>query len=153
MTTPPQEIQADHLHMVRPTDRKSPAYDFFYRVYRDNPVREERVVTRDVMITGLEARCDETNTKADLPVTVALDSALHEKATAAVASLVDTADLRNVDPNPPLVTGVEPGGVAHVQYGFSGPSKKVFVCLGAARASLKVEFTIDQEIPMREPRN
>ena len=153
VTTPPQEIQADHLHMVRPVDRKSPAYDFFYRVYRDNPVREERVVTRETLVPGLEARCDETNAKADLPVTVALDSALHEKATTAVASLVDTADLRNVDPNPPLVTSVEPDGVAHVHYGFSGPSKKVFVCLGNARASLKVEFTIDQEVPMREPGN
>ena len=32
VTTPPQEIHADHLHMVKPTDRASSAYDFFRRV-------------------------------------------------------------------------------------------------------------------------
>ncbi len=47
VTTPPQEIHADHMNMIRPVDRKSSAYDFFYRVYRDNPVLEEQFVTRD----------------------------------------------------------------------------------------------------------
>ncbi|MGC1300583.1 MAG: hypothetical protein WA869_36610, partial [Alloacidobacterium sp.] len=61
VTTPPQEIHADHLHMVRPLDRTSSAYDFFYRVYRDNPILEEQVVTRDNVIAGLEAGCDQSN--------------------------------------------------------------------------------------------
>src|ERR1700690_2641954 len=36
VTTPPQEIHTDHVHMIQPSDRKSPAYDFFYRAYRAN---------------------------------------------------------------------------------------------------------------------
>jgi len=69
------------------------------------------------------------------------------------ASFVQAVDLRDVNPNPPVVTGVDANGVAHVNYGFRGPSKKVFVCLSSARASLKVEFTIDRQIPIREPQN
>jgi pimeloyl-ACP methyl ester carboxylesterase len=151
VTTPPQEIPADHLHMVRPLDRTSSAYDFFYRVYRDNPVLDERVVTRDNVIAGLQAGCDQTNANADLQVPVALDSGMHEKVVAASASLINTEDLRDVNPNPPVVTSIDPDGVAHVHYGFSGPSKKLFVCLGTARASLRVQFSIDQQVPIREP--
>jgi pimeloyl-ACP methyl ester carboxylesterase len=153
VTTPPQEIHADHLHMVRPLDRKSSAYDFFYRVYRDNPVREEHLITRDNVIADLQATCDSTNANADLQVPVALDGALQEKAVAAKASLIDTADLRNINPNPPVVTKVDSNGVAHVHYGFTGPRKKLFVCLGNAHASLKVEFSISQQVPLREPGN
>jgi len=40
-----------------------------------------------------------------------------------------------------------------VNYGFEGPSKKAFVCLGTAHASLKVEFSIDRQVPIREPQN
>ncbi len=153
VTTPPQEIHADHVNMVRPPDRKSSAYDFFYRVYRDNPILEEQLVTRENVIAGLEAGCDRTNANPDLQVPVALDGALHEKVVAATASLVNSVDLRNVNPDPPVVTRVDPDGVAHVQYGFSGPSKKLFVCLGAARASLRVQFSISRQVPVREPSN
>jgi pimeloyl-ACP methyl ester carboxylesterase len=153
VTTPPQEIRADHLHMVRPLDRTSSVYDFFYRVYRDNPILEERLVTRENVIAGLEAGCDRSNANPDLQVPIALDSAMHEKVTAATASLVDTVDLRDVNPNPPVVTRIEPDGVAHVNYSFSGPGKKLFVCLGTARASLKVQFSINQQVPIREPQN
>jgi pimeloyl-ACP methyl ester carboxylesterase len=153
VTTPPQEIHADHLHMVRPLDRTSSAYDFFYRVYRDNPILEEQVVTRDNVIAGLEAGCDRTNANPDLQVPIALDSAMHEKVVAATASLINTTDIREVNPDPPVVTKVDPDGLAHVHYGFSGPGKKLFVCLGTARASLKVQFTIDRQVPLREPQN
>jgi hypothetical protein len=62
--------------------------------------------------------------------------------------------VRNVNPDPPVVTRIDPDGMAHVQYGFSGPSKKLFVvCHGTARASLKVEFSIDRQIPLREAQN
>ena len=150
VTTPPQEIHADHLHMVKPPDRKSAAYNFFYRVYRDNPVLEEHAVTRNIVIAGLEAGCDQTNENADLQVPIGLDGTLHEKVVAATASLIDTRDLRNVDPSPPVVTRVDPNGVAHVHYGFSGPGKKLFVCHGTARASLQVQFSILQQVPLRE---
>jgi pimeloyl-ACP methyl ester carboxylesterase len=151
VTTPPQEIRADHLNMIRPLDRNSAAYDFFYRVYRDNPVLEEHLVTRETVVAGLEASCDQPNASADFAVPMALDSALREKVVAASASLVDAKDLRDVNPNPPSVTRVDPDGTAHVRYGFRGPSKKLLVCLGTARASLKVEFSISQQVPVREP--
>ncbi len=153
VTTPPQEIQADHLHMVRPADRSSSAYDFFYRVYRANPILEPRMVTRENVIKGLGASCDQSTGNPDLQVPVALNTAMHERVVAATASLIDTSDLHNVNPNPPAVTEIDPEGVAHVQYGFSGPGKKLFICLGSARASLKVEFSIEQQVPLREPQN
>jgi len=151
VTTPPQEIHADHLNMIRPTDRKSSAYDFFYRVYRDNPIIEEQVVTRDNVIAGLEAGCDRSNANPDLPVPIVLYGSMHERVVAAAASFIHADGLRDVNPDPPVVTRIDPDGVAHVQYGFSGPSKKLFVCLGAAHASLKVQFSIDRQVPIREP--
>jgi pimeloyl-ACP methyl ester carboxylesterase len=151
VTTPPQEIRADHLHMVRPLDRNAAAYDFFRRVYRDNPILEDQIVTRENLVAGLEAGCNQTNENADLQVPIALDPTLHERVLAATASLVNTVDTRDISPNPPLVTRVDPNGVAHVRYGFKGPTKKLLVCLGTARASLKVEFSIDRQVPVREP--
>ena len=151
VTTPPQEIHADHLNMIRPLNRSSSAYDFFYRVYRDNPILEEQVVTRDNVIAGLQASCDRSNANSDLQVPIALDSAMHEKVLAAEASYINSVGLRDVNPNPPLVTKIDPDGVAHVQYGFRGPTRKLFVCLGAVHASLKVHFYIDQQVPLREP--
>ena len=151
VTTPPQEIQADHLHMVRPLDRSASAYDFFYRVYRANPILELNFVTRDNVVTGLSAACDQTTGNADLQVPMALDSALHERVVAATASFIDSADMHDVNLNPPAVTRVDANGVAHVHYGFSGPGKKLFICLGNARASLRVQFSIEQQVPVREP--
>jgi pimeloyl-ACP methyl ester carboxylesterase len=153
VTTPPQEIHADHLHMVRPLDRASSPYDFFYRVYRDNPILEEQMVTRESVIAGLEAACDQSNANPDLQVPVALDGTMREKVIAATASLVNTADIRNVNPNPPVVTRIDPDGVVHINYGFSGPARKLFLCHGTAHASLKVQFSIDRQVPLREPQN
>jgi hypothetical protein len=76
---------------------------------------------------------------------------MHEKVVAAEASYINSVDLRDVNPNPPVVTRIDPDGVAHVQYSFRGPGKKLFVCLGTARASLRVQFYIDQQVPIREP--
>jgi pimeloyl-ACP methyl ester carboxylesterase len=153
VTTPPQAIPADHVDMIRPLDRRSAAYDFFYRVYRDNPILQDQLVTRDNVVGGLEAGCDRTNVNADLQVPIALDFSMHEKVISATASFIGAVDLHEVSPDPPVVTRIDPNGVAHVQYGFSGPSRKVFVCHGTARASLKVEFSIDQQVPLREPQN
>jgi hypothetical protein len=149
VTTPPQEIKADHVHMIKPTDRNASAYDFFLRVYRNNPIVEDQFVTRENVVAGLVANCNQSNVNNDLQVPVGLDSAFHERATAATATFIDTVDVRDLDP--PIVTRVDPDGVAHVNYGFNGPSKKLMVCLGTARASIKVQFTIDRQVPIREP--
>ncbi|MGI4757370.1 MAG: esterase/lipase family protein [Janthinobacterium lividum] len=151
VTTPPQEIHEDHIHMIKPLNRTSPAYDFFRRVYRDNPVLNEQVVVRENIIGGLSAGCNQTNENPDLQVPVALDGSLHEKVLSATASLIDTSDVREINPDPPVVTSIEPYGLAHVHYGFKGPGRKLLVCTGTAHASLKVQFSIDQQLPMREP--
>jgi hypothetical protein len=78
---------------------------------------------------------------------------MQEKVVAASASLIETSDIHNVNPNPPAVTRIDPGGVAHVRYSFSGPGRKLFVCLGSGHASLQVEFSIQQQVPIREPKN
>jgi pimeloyl-ACP methyl ester carboxylesterase len=149
VTTPPQEIKADHVHMIKPTDRNASAYDFFLRVYRNNPIVEDQFVTRDSVVGGLVANCNQSNVNNDLQVPIGLDSAFHERATAATATFIDTVDAHDLDP--PVVTRVDPNGVAHIDYGFNGPSKKLMVCLGTARASMKVQFTIDRQVPIREP--
>jgi len=151
VTTPPQEIHADHIHMVRPPNRAATAYDFFRRVYRDNPVLDEQTVTRENIIGGLVASCNQTSQNTDLQVPVALDSTFHERVLSATASLIDTVDVRDVSPSPPVVTHIDADGLAHINYSFKGPSKKVLVCLGTARASLKVDFLIDRKVPLREP--
>jgi hypothetical protein len=84
---------------------------------------------------------------------VGLDGTLHERVTAATASLINAVDIHDVNPSPPLVTKIDPDGVAHVKYGFSGPSRRLLVCHGTGRASLKVEFSVDRMVPMREPGN
>ena len=151
VTTPPQEIEADHVHMVRPLDRNSAAYDFFRRVYRDNPILVAESVTRESIVGGLKAGCNEFSQNADLQVPIALDPAFHERVLSATAALVDMVDVHEINPNPPVVTRVEPNGLAHVNYSFRGPGKKLLVCLGTARASLKVEFMVSREVPLREP--
>ena len=153
VTTPPQEIPADHIHMIKPLDRNAPAYDFFRRVYRDNPILEDQIVVRDNVINGLEAGCNQTNANPDLQVPVALDGTLHEKVISATASLINTLDVRDISPNPPVVFKVDTSGVAHISYGFKGPGKKLLVCLSSAHASLRVSFSIDRQVPVREPEN
>ena len=153
VTTPPQQIPADHIRMIKPTDRASPAYDFFRRVYRDNPILQPQTITRDNVIAGLTAGCNEINQNPDLEVPIALESALHDRVTAASATLTDLHDVRDITPDPPIVTRIDPDGAAHVNYGFKGPGKKLLVCLGTARASLKVQFTITRQVPIREPQN
>ncbi len=151
VTTPPQAIHEDHIRMIKPLNRTAPAYDFFRRVYHDNPVLQDNVITRENIIGGLTATCNQTNENSDLQVPVALDYSLHEKVVAAAASLINTVDVKEVSPDLPAVTGVDATGVAHVRYGFKGPGKKLLVCTNTARASLKVVFTINQQLPLREP--
>ena len=153
VTTPPQEIHTDHVNLVRPLDRNSAAYDFFLRVYRANPILTTEAVSRETFTAPLTATCDQTNSNPDYLVPIALDATANERVISATASWVNAVDLRDIYPNPPTVTHVDPNGVAHIQYGFTGPTKKLFVCLGTARASLKVDFTILRQVPMREPGN
>ena len=153
VTTPPQEIQADHISMIKPRDRNATAYDFFRRVYRDNPILLDEDTIKENTVGGLNAACGQTNTNPDLQVPVALDSTLHERVTGATALLVNQVDVHDVDPNPPVVTSIDPDGTAHVHYGFKGPSRKLIVCTGTGRAAVEVQFTVHRQVPLREPAN
>ena len=150
VTTPPQEIHDGSHQPGSPSRPQIAAYNFFYRVYRSNPVLQQQTVTRESIVGGFIANCDRTNAKADLQVPIALDPSLHEKLLSATASWIDTVNLRDV--SPPTVTRIDPTGVAHIQYSFTGPRRKLVVCVNTARASLKVDFSIDQQIPLREPK-
>jgi len=153
VTTPPQEILADHLQMIKPIDRAADAYDFFARVYHDNPIAEERVVYRDNVISGMNVDCNRTKSDPDLQVPMALDALLHEKVLAATAALINSDNIQGVNPNPPVVTRIDPNGIAHVTYGFNGLDKNwLGNCPGAGHASVSVQFTIHQDVPIREPR-
>jgi len=152
VTTPPQEILADHLQMIKPIDRAADAYDFFARVYHDNPIVEERVVYRDNVVTGLNVDCNRTKSDPDLQVPMALDGTLHEKVLAATASLINIDNIQGIDPNPPVVTSIDGNGIAHVRYGFNGLDKNwLGNCPGGGHASVRVQFTVHQEVPIREP--
>jgi pimeloyl-ACP methyl ester carboxylesterase len=152
VTTPPQEILADHLQMIKPVDRASDTYDFFVRVYHDNPIAEERVVYRDNVISGLNVDCNRTKSDPDLQVPMTLDGSLREKVLTATASLINFDNIQGVNPNPPVVTRIDPNGIAHVSYGFNGLDKNwLGNCPGAGHASVSVQFAIHQDVPIREP--
>jgi len=152
VSTPPQEILADHLQMIKPIDRSADAYDFFVRVYHDNPIVEERVVYRDNVISGLNVDCNHTKSDPDLQVPVALDGTVHEKVLSATASLINYDNIQGVNPNPPIVTRFDPNGIAHISYGFNGLDKNwLGNCPGAGHASVRVQFTVHQDVPVREP--
>jgi hypothetical protein len=139
--------------MIKPIDRAADAYDFFVRVYRDNPIVEERVVYRNNVIAGLNVDCNRTKSDPDLQVPMALDGLLHEKVLAATAALINAANIQGVDPNPPVVTIIDPNGIAHVRYGFNGLDRNFLNnCPGGGHASVSVQFTIHQDVPIREPR-
>ncbi len=153
VTTPPQEIPADHIGMIKPLNRNAPAYDFFRRVYRDNPILQEQDTIKESTVGGLTAGCGQTNTNPDLQVPINLDSSLHERVSAATALLVNQVDVHDVDPSPPVVTKIDLDGTAHVRYGFKGPGRKLIVCTGTGRAAVEVQFTVHQQVPLREPAN
>jgi pimeloyl-ACP methyl ester carboxylesterase len=152
VTMPPQEILADHLQMIKPVDRASDAYDFFVRVYHDNPLVEERIVYRDNVIPGLNVDCNRTKSDQDLQVPMVLDGSRQEKVVAATASLINADNIQGISPNPPDVTRIDPNGIAHVKYGFNGLNRDwLNNCPGGGHASVSVHFTIHQNVPIREP--
>jgi pimeloyl-ACP methyl ester carboxylesterase len=147
--TPPQRIVADHIDIVRPASRSADAYTFFATVYRNNPVIDVQESVRDNKVTGLNVDCNRTNANDDLQVPIALDPALHEQVLSAEAEFVDKDKIR--DTFPPVVTKIDPGGIAHVSYSFKGDGRRIFVpgC-PAGHASIVVHFKIRSEVPEKE---
>ncbi len=146
--TPPQRIAADHIEIARPASRSADAYAFFARICRDNPIVDEVETTRDNKVSGLNVDCNRTNSADDLQVPIALDPALHESLLSAEAEFVDTEKIRAV--SPPVVTKIEPGGIAHVSYAFKGQGRNLLFGCRAGHASIVVHFKIQSEVPEQE---
>jgi pimeloyl-ACP methyl ester carboxylesterase len=146
--TPPQKIVADHIDIVRPASRAADAYTFFATVYRNNPIIDVVESERDNKVTGLNVDCNRTNAAEDLQVPVALDPSLHEQLLSAEAELVDADKIR--DTSPPVVTKVDPGGIAHVSYAFKGRGRDFLLGCPAGHASILVHFMVRSEMPVRE---
>jgi pimeloyl-ACP methyl ester carboxylesterase len=144
--TPPQQIDADHIGIVKPTGRDAAAYTFFSRVYHANPVLDTVETVRDNKFSGLTVTCGRTNANSDLQVPIALDSKLHEQVTGAEAELVDQEKVRDVVQ--PVVTKIDPNGIAHVSYSFRGEGRGlgVFGC-PTGHAAVVVHFHIRSEVP------
>jgi pimeloyl-ACP methyl ester carboxylesterase len=146
--TPPQRIAADHIDIVRPADRSAAAYTFFATVYANNPVIDVVESVRDTKVSGLNVDCNRTNANEDLQVPIALDATLHEQVESATAEFVDTDKVR--DSSPPVVTKIDPSGIAHVSYSFRGRGRELLLGCSAGRASIVVHFTIRSEVPVKE---
>ena len=147
--TPPQRIVADHIDIVRPASRSADAYTFFATVYRNNPIIDVVESVRDNKVTGLNVDCNRANSNNDLQVPIALDPALHEQVESAEAEFVDKEKIK--DTFPPVVTKVDPNGIAHISYSFNGEGRRIFLpgCR-AGHASIVVHFKIRSEVPERE---
>lgn len=143
--TPPQRILANHIDIVRPSSRLADAYTFFATVYRNNPIIDLVETVRDNKISGLSVDCNRTNSADDLQVPIALDPSLHEQLLSAEAELVDTDKIRDI--SAPVVNKIDPGGIAHISYSFSGKGRGLFLGCPVGHAALLVHFRIRSEVP------
>lgn len=144
--TPPEKIVADHIDIVRPASRSADAYTFFARVYRTNPIIQVVEAVRDNKVAGLNVDCNRTNSVDDMQIPIALDPAMHEQLESATAELTDQDKVRVVAA--PVVTKVDPGGIAHVSYKFKGAGRTLLLGCPAGHASLVVHFTVRSEVPL-----
>lgn len=146
--TPAQKIEADHIDIVRPASRSADAYTFFAALYRSHPVIDVVEAVRDNRISGLNVDCNRTNSADDLQVPIALDPALHEQVLSAEAEIADADKIR--DQSAPVVTRIDPSGIAHVAYAFRGQGRGLFLGCPTGHASILVHFKIRSEVPIHE---
>jgi pimeloyl-ACP methyl ester carboxylesterase len=144
--TAPQQIMADHIGIVKPTGRDQDAYKFFSTVYHRNPILDQVDAVRDVMSVGLSVPCNKSLSNADLQIPVALAANLHEQVTGADAEWADQDKLRDV--TPPVITRIDPNGIAHVSYTLHGVGRGlgVFGC-PTGHAFVLVHFHVRSEVP------
>jgi pimeloyl-ACP methyl ester carboxylesterase len=146
--TAPQRIVANHIDIVKPASRSADAYTFFATVYRRNPVRSVVDVVRDSRPIRIDVDCHHSSSADDLEVPVALNPVFRETLVSAEAELVDRSRIRDV--SPPVVTKVDPMGVAHVSWSFKGEGRELLMVCPAGHASLLVHFHIRGEVPVSE---
>ncbi len=146
--TPPEQIVADHIDIVRPANRSADAYTFFATVYRNNPIIDVEETVRDYEISGLSVDCNRTNSADEREVPIALNPSLHEQLLSAQAELVDTSKIRDI--SAPVVNRIDPGGIAYISYSFRGHGRDLLLGCPVGHASLLVHFTIRSEVPVIE---
>ncbi len=144
----PQKVMADHINIVRPANRLADAYTFFARMYRNNPVMSVVESVRDNKISGLNVDCNRTNSGTDLQVPIALDPSLHEQLVSAEVELVDEDKIKEI--SPPVVTRIDPGGIAHISYAFKGQGRGLMLGCPTGHASILVHFHVRSEVPVKE---
>lgn len=146
--SPPEKIVADHIDIVRPANRSADAYTFFATIYRNNPIIDVVETVRDNKVSGLSVDCDRKNSADDLQVPIALNPSLHEEVLSAEAELVDTDKIRDI--SAPVVSRIDPGGIAYISYSFSGHRRGLLLGCPVGHASLLVHFKIRSEVPVIE---
>lgn len=146
--TPPQKIVTDHIDIVKPANRSADAYTFFARVYRSNPILDVTENVRDNRTFALMVDCNRTNSADDIQVPIALDPTLHQQLLSAEAELVDASKIREI--SPPVVTKIDPVGIAHISYSFKGQGRGLLLGCPAGHASILVHFRIRSEVPVAE---
>lgn len=149
---PIDTVYTDHINMVKITGREgkgNEAYLIFLRNYRDNQYYEE-VTSSDSERSRheyLDVDCNHTKSAMDYQITFPLNSQFRERLISAVALLEDRKNIKDVNPDPPLVTKIE-GSTVHIQFGFNGLDKQISGCPGGGHAVLTVRPTIQGHIPL-----
>jgi pimeloyl-ACP methyl ester carboxylesterase len=146
--TPPQKIVANHIDIVKPAGRSADAYTFFALIYHKNPVLSVVDSVRDSRPLRIDVDCNRISSADDLEVPVALNPALHEEILSAEAELVETARIRNI--SRPVVTKIDPVGIAHISYSFKGQGRSLLMGCPAGHASLLVHFHIRSQVPISQ---
>jgi hypothetical protein len=145
--TAPQKIVADHIDIVKPANRAADAYAFFAKIYRNHPIIDEVETVRD-RVLRLTVDCNRANAADDFQVPILLDPSLHELLLSAEAEIVDTEKVKDI--TLPVVTKIDPGGIAHVSYSFKGQGRNLLLGCPLGHASLMVHFKIRSEVPVVE---
>ena len=146
--TAPQKIVADHIDIVKPANESADAYTFFAKVYRNNPILDVVESVRDNKVSGLNVECNRTNSAYDLQVPIALDPSLREQILSADVELVEADKIRDV--SAPVITKIDPVGVAHIAYAFRGQGRGLLLGCPTGHASIQVHFKIRSEVPVKE---
>ena len=150
--SPIDTIMADHINMVKPSDRAGEhngAYLILLRNYRDHPYYETRIrddTTRDYR-QYLQVECEKTKSETNRTVPFDLDPSIHEELINVVASLQDQSNIKDISPNPPTVRITGPRS-AQVTYGFNGLDYSWGSCSGGGHATLVVHPTIQSRVPV-----
>ncbi len=145
-SVPEDMMPYDHLGIVKPPDRTSPAYLIFKRTYRENRFVKIEQTSRDAS-SYLTVDCEHTNSNPASPLSVQLDPTFKEKVTDVKAELINTANIKEIKPPTPQVVRIE-NNTAYIAYGFNGLDKQFLNCPGGGHATLVAHFAVERQVPV-----